>query len=250
VNAGTLALGGAASIDNSTNVTIAAGATLDVSGRSDQMLTMSTGHALQGSGAVIGNVKMESGSTLAPGGPGTNTIGTLTVTNSFVLQTGSTTLMELNKAGGTNDQVAATNVTYGGTLTVTGIGGAYVAGDIFKLFAAATYIPSSFDAVNLPVGVTWNTSQLGVDGTIRVVSVARPQINSITPGAGGSFALAFSGPAGNNYRVWGSTNLASVPITSTWTLLTNGLFGVSGTATFVDTTATNYPARFYLITVP
>jgi hypothetical protein len=50
--------------------------------------------------------------------------------------------------------------------------------------------------------------------------------------------------------VWGSTNLASVPITNTWSLLTNGLFGVTGTATFLDTTASNYPMRLYLISVP
>ena len=40
--------------------------------------------------------------------------------------------------------------------------------------------------------------------------------------------------------------------TNTWTLLvTNGLFdNVTGAATFLDTSATNYASRFYVITVP
>ena len=104
--------------------------------------------------------------------------------------------------------------------------------------------------INLPVGTTWDTSKLAVDGTIKVVSVVRPQVTSIAP-INGNFQLSFSGPAGNSYSVWASTNVAATPITSTWTpLVTNGLFDVTGAATFVDLAATNYPARFYVISVP
>jgi autotransporter-associated beta strand protein len=249
ISAGTLALGPSGSIDNSSNITVAAGATLDVSGRSDQKLTSTSGQTLKGSGTVIGSVTVSSSSTLSPGGPGTNTVGALTVTSNLVLQAGSTTLMELNKAANTNDQVRGLlSVTYGGTLTVTGVGGAYAAGDIFKLFDAATYNASSFGTINLPVNVTWNTSQLDVDGTLRVVSVAPPSLSSIVPNVGGTFQLSFSGPAGNNYRVWQTTNLSDVPIA--WTAVANGLFGDTGTATYVDTTATNAPVRFYRISVP
>ena len=103
----------------------------------------------------------------------------------------------------------------------------------------------------LPVGVTWDTSKLVVDGTIKVVSVVRPQLTGITPGTNGSFQLSFSGPAGNSYTVWASTNVAATPIASTWTpLVSNGLFSVGGLATFADSTATNFPTRFYLISVP
>jgi hypothetical protein len=128
------------------------------------------------------------------------------------------------------------------------VGGAYVAGDIFKLFAASTYNPSSFVTINLPVNVNWNTSQLGVDGTLAVVSVPPPRPGPPVPGPGGTISLTFSGPAGNNYRVWQTTNLATVPIT--WTVLTNGLFGDTGSDTIIDTTATNAPVRFYRVSVP
>jgi fibronectin-binding autotransporter adhesin len=252
VSAGTLVLIDPGSIDSSTNITLSAGTTLDLSALADPTLTLTSGRSLTGSGTVFGNITMASGSTLVVGGPGTNTIGTLTITSNLILQAGSTNLMEISRVGGitNNDQIVATNVTYGGTLTVTGTGGAFVAGDTFKLFAAVSY-GGSFSATNLPVGVIWDTSNLSVNGTIKVVSVTGPQITGITSTNNGSFNLAFSGPAGNNYSVWASTNLAATPINTAWTLLvSNGLFNVNGNAAFIDTTATNYPMRFYLISVP
>ena len=153
VSEGILALINSGSINTSTNVTVSAGAALDLSALAPPTLTLTTGRGLKGSGTVVGNVTMASGSTLTVGGPGTNTIGTLTVTNNLVLQAGSTNLMEVSKVGTTpvNDQVVATNVTYGGTLKVTGAGGAFVAGDVFKLFSAGSY-SGSFSQTNLPVG--------------------------------------------------------------------------------------------------
>lgn len=252
VNAGTLALGASASIGNSTNITILSGATVDVSARGDQTLALASGHSLQGSGTVIGNVTIPNGSTLVVGSPGTtNSLGTLTVTNTLTLQSGSVTLMEVSKVGTNkvNDQVVTTNVSYAGALTVTGAGGAFAVGDIFKLFSAGSY-GGSFSTLNMPVGMTWDTSKLTVDGTIKVLTVSRPQFTAITR-TNGAFQLSFSGPAGNSYRVWANTNVAATPITNTWTLLvTNGLFAANGTATFFDTGSSNLPARFYLISIP
>jgi len=251
ITGGTLALAGSGSIDTSTNISLSGGAVLDLSGLGSPAITLTTGRGLTGSGTVIGAVTMATGSSLSVGGTGTNTIGTLTVTNNLVLQAGSTTLMEVGKIGSTatNDQVVATNITYGGTLTVTGIGGAFAANDTFKLFSSGSY-GGSFTTLNLPVGTTWDTSRLAIDGTIKVLSVVRPQFSSITS-TNGAFQLSFSGPAGNSYRVWANTNVAARPIATTWSLLvSNGLFATSGTAAFTDTAATNFPARFYLISVP
>jgi hypothetical protein len=58
-----------------------------------------------------------------------------------------------------------------------------------------------------------------------------------------------SGSAGFGYRVWATTNLSLAPVTSTWTLLTNSVFG-TGPIIFTDSLATGLPQRFYLITVP
>jgi hypothetical protein len=107
----------------------------------------------------------------------------------------------------------------------------------------------SFSATNLPVGTTWNTTQLVVNGTIQVVSVTPLQFTGVTF-TNGSMQLALSGPAGNGYRVWANTNVVAAPITNTWTLLvTNGLFNVNGNATFTDVTAANFPMRFDRVSV-
>jgi autotransporter-associated beta strand protein len=246
VSVGTLALSGAGAISGS-NIIVAAGATLDATGRSDGTLTLGTGQSLSGNGTVLGAVIAGDGSILAPG----SSVGALTISNALNLRTGSATLMELNKGAGTNDQVRGlTAVTYGGKLTVTGLGGAYASGDTFKLFSAATYNASSFDTLVLPVGVSWDTSGLTVDGTIKVISVAPPQLSSIRPVAGGAFQMTFSGPAGNNYRVWANSDVTAAPVSTTWTLVASGLFDSTGVAAFTDTTAANYPARFYVISVP
>jgi len=88
-----LALIGNGSIAGSTNISLAASATLDVSGRPDHMLTLAIGQTLQGSGIVNGSLTIGGGAAVSPGGA--NTIGILTVTN--VVTLGGTTYMELNK---------------------------------------------------------------------------------------------------------------------------------------------------------
>ena len=250
VSQGAIILSGAGSIDSSTNITLSAGATLDLSALASPTLTLTAGRGLKGSGTVSGNVTLASDSTLTVGGPGTNTLGTLTVTNNLVLQAGSTNVLEVSKVGGTatSDLVVATNVTYGGTLMVLGAGGVFVAGDTFKLFSAGSY-GGAFSPIIPPVGTTWDTSKLAVDGTIKLLTVVRPRFTGGTVTNGG-FQLAFSGVAGSSYSVWATTNVAASPIVSTWTpIVTNGLFGITGMATFLDS-ATNYPARFYTISYP
>ncbi len=67
VNAGTLALSGAGLINKTPVITVAAGATVDVSGRSDGTLTLSSGQTLNGFGTVKGVLAVTGLSTIAPG---------------------------------------------------------------------------------------------------------------------------------------------------------------------------------------
>ena len=79
-----------------------------------------------------------------------------------------------------------------------------------------------------------------------------PQLAATTVLGNGNAQFSISGPAGSagfNYRVWATTNLTLTPVTSTWTLLTNDVFGTSPTV-FTDTSASGLPRRFYIITVP
>jgi hypothetical protein len=71
--------------------------------------------------------------------------------------------------GGTpaSDLVAASAVSYGGTLVVTNIGSAALQpGDTFKLFAAQSY-GGEFTNIIYPAGYTF-TNNLMVDGTVGV----------------------------------------------------------------------------------
>jgi autotransporter-associated beta strand protein len=98
INTAALRLSGIASIAISSNVTIAAGATLTVTGRVDSTFTVVSGHALKGNGTVNGIVVANACSTVSPGVDG---IGGLIVSNAVTLS--GATVMELDGANGTND---------------------------------------------------------------------------------------------------------------------------------------------------
>ncbi len=124
---------------------------------------------LGGNGSLAGPVNIRSGATLAPGA----SIGTLTVSNSVTLFSGSTTLMEIGKLPTTNDILKTTGLlTFAGNLLVTNSSGnALSAGDSFKLFDAAT-ATGSFNSITLPAlaaGLGWNTAALYTSGTVAVV---------------------------------------------------------------------------------
>src|SRR5262249_54263611 len=81
VNAGTLGLSNSVALIASPVLTVAAGATLDATGRSDQTLTLVSGQTLNGNGTINGNVVSSNGSVITPGG----SPGTLTFNNDLAL---------------------------------------------------------------------------------------------------------------------------------------------------------------------
>jgi hypothetical protein len=241
-----LALTGNGSIAGSTNISLASSAVLDVSGRTDQTLTLVSGQTLQGNGTVNGNLSEGAGATVSPGGA--NTIGTLTVTNAITLS--GTTSMELNKTSSTRDQLNCTgSITYGGTLNVVNLSGTLAAGDSFKLFNAGSYSGSFSTITPSPgAGLAWDASSLN-SGTLKVVaSATQPTIGKITV-SNGSVVISGNnntGPGGT-YHILTATNVAT-PLTN-WVVLTNGTFDGSGN--FSTTNALGSSARqFYILQVP
>jgi len=77
----------------------------------------------------------------------------------------------------------------------------------------------------------------------------RPLLRGMTRLGDGSVQFSMSGVPCYDYRLWASTNIAAGPMTTTWTQLSGGTFGDTPT-TFTDTAATNFPHRFYVITMP
>lgn len=94
--------------------------------------------------------------------------------------------------------------------------------------------------------VTSSNAVLTVNAPTTPATIVAPSVDN-----SGNVQFTISGPAGSagfGYRVWATTNLALTPVTSTWTLLTNGVFDTTPTI-FTDPAGT-LPQRFYLITVP
>jgi len=176
IGAGTLALTGNSGIAGA-NIILSPSTVLDVSGRNDGTLTLASGQALRGNGTINGSVLAANGSTVAPG----QSIGVLTVTNGIVQQ--GTTVMEIDKAGGTNDVLRSlVSIAYGGTLVISNLNTPLSEGDTYKLFNAPTYsgsfagiIPSSPG-----IGLAWDMSDLTNNGRLKVISSSPPGLQKWT----------------------------------------------------------------------
>jgi autotransporter-associated beta strand protein len=243
INAGTLALSNARSITNSKSIVVASGAVFDVSAVTGGF-TLGAAQTLSGSGSVNGVVT--NNGTLAPGASGTT--GTLTFSNSPVLN--GVTLIKINRNNGAplNDQIIlpASAITYRSTLTVSNISAALTAGDSFKIFSAAGY-HGAFATLNLPTlgtGLVWNTNPLS-NGVLSVVTTVGPQFASLTQTAGGNFRFNGSGAAGVTYELDAATNLMPPVL---WMFVTNAVADQNGLFQLWDLSATNFPQKFYRLT--
>ena len=207
-----------------------------------------SGGTLSGNGVLGGPVVVQTGARLMPG----DSVGQLTINNSLQLDAGSTTVMELNTAAGTNDSIVGlTSISYGGTLVVTNVGGTLSAGDSFPLFVASpgTY-GGAFDTIILPTltgALRWDTNGLPVDGTIKVVATGA-KINSVVIVGTALVLSGTGGPTNGTYYVLASTNIAS-PL-SNWTSIATQSFGADGSFQFTTGLVGGIPKRFYALQVP
>ena len=174
-------------------------------------VTVANGGTLGGSGVVGGALTVQAGGTLAPGGA----LTALKATSSVNLQAGGTVCLEISEAAGTNDQlVVSGNLTLGGTLVVTNLGGTLAAGDRFTLFQAGT-LSGAFSSNSLPLlnaGLAWNTANL----TNGVVSVVSTQPTNLIWNATGT-TLNVTWPAGYiGWRLQVQTNTPNAGLGTNW----------------------------------
>ena len=158
------------------------------SGTGSGIVVVQSGGTLGGSGIIRGSVTLQSGGTLAPG----NSLGTLTVSNTVTLQSGSATLMEINRTSTPNsDKLTANSIVGGGTLTVTNLGSTnFVAGDTFTLFNAAVTGFSSVNLPALPFGKFW-INRVAVDGSLVIGAVNTTMTNLVITATGNSLTLSW-----------------------------------------------------------
>jgi autotransporter-associated beta strand protein len=241
VNAGALVLSGSAALGNGAHITLAPGATLDVSGRSDGTLTLSSGQALQGGGTVLGSVSALPTTTVSPGYAG---LATLVITNLVSLQ--GTTVMDIN--GATNDLITgAASITYGGTLNLVFAPGSLALSNSFKLFNAVNY-SGGFSTIVPPTpgtGLAWDASQLTASGVVGVTTAPRPIITSSFVSAGGFILGGTNGIPNAPFCVLASTNLAQ-PL-STWIRTATNFFKPDGTFVITNSLEPAQSQQFYLL---
>ena len=228
VNAGWLALVGNGSITASPNI-ILNNNKIDATFRTDKTFTLAGGQTLTGTnGGIQGTLVASAGSVIVPGG--TNNVSTLTVSSNVTLA--GNLIMDLDKANGTNDVLAAgtnSSLTYGGTLVVTNLTSALANGDSFKLFSAGSY-NGGFAAISPATpgaGLVWYTKSLVTNGVLGVVSSpAIPVFTGITLSGMTLTLTATNGAVNGSYILLASTNVA-LPLAQ-WTPVMTNAFDGSG----------------------
>jgi autotransporter-associated beta strand protein len=189
-------------------------------------LNVYSGGAMGGIGAIVRQIVIQPGGTLAPGTNVPTVVGTLTISSNLVLA--GNLSFKLNKTGTalTNDYVkmtgAGTLTNLGtGTLTLTNIGTtAIVNGDKFYLFSGPVIGGAAITVVS-PLGQF--TNNLAVDGSVIAGNPA-PTITAISPGVGSSsggttvtitgtgfsstVGVTFGGSSGTLINVSGSTSIS------------------------------------------
>jgi hypothetical protein len=140
-------------------------------------------------------------------------------------------------------------VSYGGTLSLTNLTGILTTNDSLKLFYASSY--SGTFGTLLPsvpaLGLAWNTNTLTSDGTLRIVSatITQPAFSSIAPSGNTVVLTGANGPPGAAYAVLGTSNLA-LPVAQ-WQIIGTSYFDNHGAFTFTDPTTS--PRTFYRLRV-
>ena len=164
INSGTLAVSGNGTISNSPTITVASGATLDISGHTGGGMTFVAGQTLAGSGTVTGAVTIANGATLSPGGA---LPGTLTVNGNLVLNTSSTLAYQF---GFSSDQTVVNGqLTLAGTINVTDAGG--FGPGTYTIFTYGSVVNNTLNVGSLPGGYSGTVSNDMVNKRILLVTV-------------------------------------------------------------------------------
>ena len=168
-----LTLDGASTYTGATTVTT--GSLFVTGSLGNTTVTVASAATLGGAGSLAGPVTLQG--TLAAGATGQNSTGHLTFGGALTLASTTTTRLELNRtAAVTHDALYVTGAfTAAGSLAITNLGPALVAGDTFALFNKAP-TSGSFASVTLPTltaGHTWQNN-LAVNGTLTVLGPPPP----------------------------------------------------------------------------
>jgi len=242
IDSGTNTIGVAQTLIGNGGLTKVGSGTLNLNGVNTYAgATLVNAGTLGGNGTIAGPVSVAAAATLSPG----TSIGTLTINNTLSLAGTSTTVIEVSKNAGTSDLVTGvTTLTYGGTLVLQNLGGVLAVGDTFNVFDATTFSGSFGSVVSVTPGqvVTWDTSKLNVDGTVKVATAVAASATLASAVSGGSLNLSW--PAG--WRLEAQTNSLAMGLSGNWGTVP----GAQGVTSLSVPIVTGNPAVFYRLAFP
>ncbi len=231
---GTVSLNHAA--NTYSGLTIVSNGTLLVNGTIPGSVTVRSGATLGGTGTIGTDVSVDAGGILTAGA----SIGTLNITGNLSLS--GNVLAEVNTSQSpSNDLVSVTgtlNKIGGGTVTVSNLGPALVAGRSFKLFNQPLVNGGGMTIVTTPAlgaGLGW-TNGLAVDGTIGLVQTVALNPTNITTSVSGN-QLTLTWPSDHlGWVLQAQTNSLSTGLGNIW-------FDVAGSGSSTTAIYTLNPAN-------
>jgi autotransporter-associated beta strand protein len=205
--------------------------------------TTVTNSTLAGTGSLAGSLVVSGGGSFAPGVG----VGTFTVTGDATL--GGTSRFELAPEQVQNsDRLSAGGaINASGALIVSLATGASAPqyGDVFQLFNKG--VSGAFAPLTLPAlssGLKWDTSDLPLNGSIRVTITSVPKIATVTASDGTFTFSGTGGVQGATYYVVASTAV-DAPMSS-WVPVYTNTFGAGGTFNFSAATSAEAELFFRL----
>nr|WP_319399821.1 autotransporter-associated beta strand repeat-containing protein [uncultured Carboxylicivirga sp.] len=167
--------------------------------------------SLAGAGAITGQVTVANEASLHPGP--TSGLGTLTIYNNLILETGSTCYFKVNASTGTYDQIVANGtVTLNGDLNFKKLRGTFSAGQSYSIINA-TEITGQITGITpeYPAeGLFWDLSELYTTGVIKITDTP----TAIAPVESNDQIHVYPNPVKNiiNIKLDNSLNKADIEI--------------------------------------
>jgi len=238
VTNGTLVLTNTGSINNTPQISLWGGGTLDVSGLASGTYNLSASTALEAEGAGGTNMAVINGAV-----GGTVNLGSRPISLAY---------------DGTDPALIVSNATLqlnGNAFTVNG---AALANGTYVIAQQANGSISSSGSYPAVTGSAIGAGQTGSitvsGGNVNLVVSSTPSVPPGFPANAvslnrGTASLTVTGVVGAPFSLWATTNLALSPITNTWMKLTNGTVSASP-FTITDPGATTNQQRFYIFSSP